>query len=133
MAKVLRLVVLACTFAAAARAEDPPLGPELPINTYTTGAQSRPAVAADAIGNFVVVWTSEGQDGSGNGVFGQRYDSEGTALGAEFPVNTYTTNDQESPSAAMDPSGRFVVVWQSQLQDGSDWGVFAQRFDADGS
>jgi len=133
MAKVLRLVVLACTFATAARAEDPPLGPELPINTYTTGAQSRPAVAADAIGNFVVVWTSEGQDGSGNGVFGQRYDSEGTALGAEFPVNTYTTNDQESPSAAMDPSGRFVVVWQSQLQDGSDWGVFAQRFDADGS
>ena len=30
-------------------------------------------MAADAAGNFVVVWQSDGQDGSGYGVFGQRY------------------------------------------------------------
>jgi hypothetical protein len=27
----------------------------------------------DPLGNFIVVWQSEGQDGSGLGVFGQRY------------------------------------------------------------
>jgi hypothetical protein len=32
-----------------------------------------PSVAADDAGDFVVVWTSSGQDGSNYGVFGQRY------------------------------------------------------------
>ena len=35
-----------------------PLGPEFRVNTYTTNSQSCPAVASDASGNFVVVWTS---------------------------------------------------------------------------
>jgi hypothetical protein len=30
-------------------------------------------VTADSAGNFVVVWSSFGQDGSNYGVFGQRY------------------------------------------------------------
>ena len=71
-----------------------PLGPEFRVNTYTTGYQHDPAVASDSSGNFVVVWTSDGQDGSGNGVFGQRYDSSGAPLGPEFRVNTYTTDAQ---------------------------------------
>src|SRR5262245_10409477 len=64
------------------------LGPEFQVNTYTTSAQNSPVVAADGAGNFVVVWASP-HDGSGSGVFGQRYDSSGTPLGSEFPVNTY--------------------------------------------
>ena len=31
--------------------------------------------------------------------------------GGEFRVNTYTTADQSEPRVAMDPSGRFAVVW----------------------
>jgi hypothetical protein len=50
-----------------------PLGPEFRVNTHTTGNQSVPSVAADAAGNFVIAWTSYGQDGSANGVFAQRY------------------------------------------------------------
>jgi len=50
-----------------------PLGLEFRANTYTTQGQSGPAVAADPAGNFIVVWTSDTQDGSGAGVFGQRY------------------------------------------------------------
>jgi len=50
-----------------------PLGPEFLVNTFTTDNQYVPAVAADAAGNFVVVWQSYGQDGSFAGVFGQRY------------------------------------------------------------
>ena len=50
------------------------LGPEFRVNTYTTGYQSLPAVAADAAGNFVVVWQSY-QDGR-NGIFGQRYSDD---------------------------------------------------------
>src|SRR5690606_36401463 len=58
------------------------------VNTYTTNFQRRPAVAMDSDGDFVVTWTSTYQDGSGYGVYGQRYDMNGNALGGEFRVNT---------------------------------------------
>jgi cysteine-rich repeat protein len=49
-----------------------PLGTEFRANTYTTGSQFDAAIAADPEGDFVVVWDRAG-DGSGYGVFGQRF------------------------------------------------------------
>jgi hypothetical protein len=105
-----------------------PLGSEFRVNTYTTAYQSLPAVAADSSGNFVVAWTSLAQDGSSDGIFGQRYASSGAPLGSEFRVNTYTTDVQSRASVGADSSGNFVVVWESLDQDGSGFGVFAQRY-----
>jgi hypothetical protein len=110
-----------------------PLGPEFRVNTYTTLPQYFPAVASDSSGNFVVVWHSINQDGSSRGVFGQRYTSTGAPLGPEFRVNTYTTSDQAFPAVASDSSGNFVVVWASEYQDGSVWGVFGQRYASTGA
>jgi hypothetical protein len=107
-------------------------GSEFQANTYTTADQTYPAVAMDAVGNFVVVWQSVGQDGDMLGVFGQRYDAGGTPRGSEFRVNTYTTAGQYSPAVAMDAVGSFVVIWQS-YQDGSSYGIFGQRYDATGA
>jgi len=109
-----------------------PLGPEFRVNTYTTGYQSVPFVAADSVGNFVVVWSGpRGPAGPGD-VFGQRYASNGTPLGPEFRVNTYTTNDQRFPAVAADPAGNFVVVWGGEGQ-GDSQGVFGQRYASDGT
>lgn len=108
----------------------PPLGEEFQVNTYTTDCQRSPAVAADASANFVVVWTSCGQDGSLAGIFGQRYDAAGKPAGKEFQVNTYTTSSQDHPAVAANASGNFVVVWQSHSRDGSDDGIFGQRLDS---
>ena len=110
-----------------------PVGPEFRVNTYTLNAQYLPAVATDASGNFVVVWASSLQDGSSVGVFGQRYDSSGAPLGAEFRINNFTTNSQSQPAVAAEPSGSFLVVWASTAQDGSGLGIFAQRYDSSGS
>ena len=49
-------------------------------------------------------------------------------VGGEFRVNTYTTGDQHYPSVATDADGDFVVGWSSSSQDGSGWGVYAQRY-----
>ena len=73
-----------------------------------------------------MVWDSSTQDPL-VGVFGQRYGSSGTPLGPEFRVNTFTTNPQGVAATAADAAGRFVVVWQSYLQDGQDWGGYGQR------
>ncbi len=37
-----------------------PVGGEIQVNTFTTGPQWAPALAMDADGDFVVVWTSYG-------------------------------------------------------------------------
>src|SRR5688500_15253514 len=65
-----------------------PIGPEFRANTYTAGDQSGGAVATDAAGNSVVVWGSALQDGSGTGVYAQRFDAAGAPVGGEFRVNT---------------------------------------------
>jgi hypothetical protein len=108
-------------------------GSEFQVNTTTAGYQSGPAVASDAAGRFVVAWTSEWQDGSWGSVFAQRFDASGARRGSEFQVNTDTIWNQDSPAIASDAAGNFVVAWTSLFQDGSVWGVFAQRFSASGA
>jgi len=108
------------------------VGPEFQVNTFTRGNQFSSAVASDARGRFVVVWTSWQPD-TLNHVFGQRYDSAGNRSGAEFQVNTYTPSEQGYPAIASDASGNFVVVWDSDAQDGSDDGIFGQRYDSSGN
>jgi hypothetical protein len=53
--------------------------------------------------------------------------------GGEFRVNTYTTDAQYLPAVAMDAAGNFVVVWQGLTQDGGNFGIFGQRYDAAGT
>ena len=43
--------------------------PEFLVNTYTTSGQSAPSLAMDSAGDFVAVWSSYGQDGSGSGIY----------------------------------------------------------------
>ena len=109
------------------------VGGEFQINTYTPGQQRRPRVGTAADGRFVIVWTDYALDGAMQGVFGQRYDASGAALGPEFRVNSYTTSTQFLPRVSVAPDGRFVVAWVSFAQDGSDAGVFAQRYDSSGA
>ncbi|MEL6704697.1 MAG: T9SS type A sorting domain-containing protein [Bacteroidota bacterium] len=109
------------------------LSEEFQVNTFTTGDQSRPSVAMDADGDFVIAWAGFGQDGSLSGIFAQRYAADGTPQGDEFQVNTFTTASQFRPSVGMDTDGNFVVAWESSDQDGSSYGVFARRYAADGT
>ena len=110
------------------------LGSEFRVNTYTSSSQYQPSVAALDGGEFVVTWTSyNNQDGSGYGIYGQRYAADGTASGSEFRVNTYTSNNQNSPSVVALDGGEFIVTWSSDTQDGSGYGIYGQRYAADGN
>jgi hypothetical protein len=113
--------------------EPPALGSEFLVNTTVADTQNQPAVATDASGNYVVVWTSRSQDGSGKGVYARLYHADGTPLSGEILVNTTTADDQDAPAVAMAPTGEFVIAWASKNQDGSGKGVYAQRFSAAGA
>ena len=96
--------------------------------------QRQSVVAGLVDGGFVVVTTSSGQDGSGNGIFLQRYTAAGQAVGAEVLVNEYTIGDQQLPGLVALPDGGWLVAWSAQGQDnGASYGVFAQRFSATGA
>jgi hypothetical protein len=104
------------------------VGSEFRVNTWTKGSQENPSVTSLSNGGFVVVWQSNGQDGSGYGVYGQRFDSNGNKVGSEFQVNTWTPGNQSGPSITPLSKGGFVVVWESDGQDGSGLGVFGRIF-----
>ena len=112
-------------------ADGQPLGGEFLINTTTVAHQSLPTVAMDSHGAFVVAWA--GQDTSGSGIFAQRFDANGNKLGGEVIVNSFQLGEQSGPSLAMDAAGNYIVVWESFGQDGSGYGIYAQRFNADGA
>ena len=97
--------------------------------------QYHPNVAMNDDG-FVVVWASAAnQDGAGQGVFRQRFDANGDAAGAEFQVNTYTTNYQRAPRVAMYSDGRFGrrLAEKPTSRTGASQGFFPERDDPAGS
>lgn len=108
-------------------------GGELAVNTTTENDQKTGTGIGLADGGFVTVWASDGHDGGGDGIYGQRYDSSGTAIGNEFLVNTYTTANQEKPSVVSLADGGFAVIWESYGQDGSLEGVYGQLYDGSGN
>ena len=115
------------------------LGGQFQVNTYTTSTQASPSVAVDADGDFVVVWASDGSQGTDSArssIQGQRYASDGSTRGAEFQVNSFTTGRQRYPAVALAPDGDFVVVWQSNGSpdtDSASSSIQGQRFASDGS
>ena len=79
---------------------------------------------------------SELQDGAGLGIYMQRYDAAGNALGVETLVNTNTTGDQYEPVIVALANGQYVVAWAQAVENGvEDWtvSVMMQRYNAAGA
>lgn len=105
-----------------------PVGNEFRVNTTTANDQTDPAIGMNPLtGDFLVTWTSAGQDGSGTGIYAQRYNAAGTAQGAEFRVNTSTSEDQFDSSVVVDAAGDAYVTWTNAGVTGSGLQVFAQQ------
>jgi cyclophilin family peptidyl-prolyl cis-trans isomerase len=100
------------------------------VNSTTDGDQHAPAVGTSADGSFVVAWAGRGI-GDRNGIFFQRFSSNGTRVGAETLVNSTTGGVQTSSAIAVAEDGSFVVAW-SGVGSGDVNGVFLQRYTAAG-
>jgi hypothetical protein len=110
-----------------------PVGPEFQVNTYIAGDQIQPAVAADADGDFVVVWECDvGRSGDSDAaeVRAQRYNAAGLPQGEGFRVSSSMASDyyQHGPAVAMDQDGDFAIAWV-----GLNARVYFQRYNASGA
>jgi hypothetical protein len=106
---------------------------EFRVNTTMASDQEYPAITALSDGGYVVTWMSSGQDGSGWGIYAQRYNNLGATVGGETLINTTMASDQEYPAITALSDGGYVVTWMSYFQDGYDWGIYAQLYDKDGA
>ncbi|KAJ6252872.1 insulin-like growth factor binding protein [Anaeramoeba flamelloides] len=112
---------------------------EFHINTETSDEQATPSITALAQNGddqqFVITWISKEQDGSGYGIYAQKFNFNTASLetrkiGEEYPVNNYTNLDQINPEITSIGEGdeNFVITWQSNEQDGSSYGIFMQMY-----
>jgi hypothetical protein len=99
------------------------------INEFTRGRQSVPQIATLGV-NQMVVWTSAGQDGSDDGVFG-RLLSRGELAGAELQVNNRVINKQVQPGVAADGANRFLVVWSSIVSGWTGFDLMGRAFQSE--
>ncbi|MCA9054440.1 MAG: cadherin domain-containing protein, partial [Planctomycetaceae bacterium] len=105
---------------------------EQQVNTYATSDQTDAAIAALPDGGYVVVWTSNGQDGSSFGIYAQRYNAAGVKVGGEILVTGEQTDSETGPSVSTFSDGGFVVAWQDQTSGVYAW-TEARVFNADGT
>ena len=101
--------------------------PATVVNATTYGDQYAPRIAVQGT-SLMVVWTSLGQDGSFEGIYGRALTASGAAAGDEFLVNTTTVNRQLNPAMAADSAGRLLVVWASYTGVASGTDLYAQRY-----
>ena len=111
------------------------VGGEFLVNTANGGTQQKAEVTGLPDGHFVVVWEDEsgvGGDSSRSGIKAQLFEADGTKIGGEILVNTFTPDYQRLPKVAALANGDFVVTWNT-ANDGNGTSVSAQVFHADGS
>ena len=112
-------------------------GDEFLVFSTTANNYIYSSVAMDNSGDFVIAWSSTGDNpdttpGSPaflSSVAARRYDAAGVAQGGIIAISTAGSSDIERPAVAMDPDGDFVVTWADYDTFGTN-AVFAQRYNA---
>ena len=102
----------------------------LKVNTIRFSSITRPSIAMDNAGNFVVTWDGDPKLAGQDDIHARLYDADGTPLGGQFLVNTTLTGAQQYPQAAMNDDGEFVIVWDCRIDpdDDNQRDIFGQRF-----
>jgi hypothetical protein len=104
------------------------LGPR--VNAQVYGDQYAPSLAGGGE-ECLLTWTSMGQDGSREGVYGRFLSNTGIIFSDEFRVNANPEGRQIQPMVTSDGSGQFLAVWSSYVGGPASFDLYAQRFQAD--
>jgi hypothetical protein len=86
-------------------------GPEIQVSTSPIEPLTRPALARLSDGNFIVVWADKRGD---ERIRAQRFDQNGTRIGAEFRANT-VAGLHRIPMVACLANGNIVIAWRARI------------------
>jgi len=100
---------------------------ETVVNGETRGDQFSPRLA-NVGGHLLVAWTSYGQDGADEGIYGRLLMANGKFDGGEFLVNTRTRGAQIYPAVSAAGTERAVVAWTSYAGGTASYDLFAQNY-----
>jgi hypothetical protein len=89
-----------------------------------------PEVSGLNDGGFVTVWTNADSDSSG--VFFQRFDANGDAVGEITLINGDESSIQYNAHVTELNDGGFMTTWVNVSEDNSSMEVMGQKFDASG-
>ena len=103
------------------------------VNAKTTGKQTKPDVAMDKDGNFVIVWEDDYDDNGYYEIFMRGFDASGKEIIPPKLVNSTGSGQQLTPAIAMAPNGNFVVAWEDQSADKTKPQIFIRGFDIKGN
>jgi len=103
------------------------------LGTDPAGWQQVPQAASLGDGTFVALWEGASVASPYYDVVFRLFSSEGTPLTPEIPVSASPTLARYSGSLSTDGSGRFVVAWTSDGQDGYLEEIYFREFRSDGS
>lgn len=119
-----------------ARLFDPnglPLGDPFVVNTASITSVTRPSIAMNSRGYFLIVWDGDPNRAADDDVCARLYEPNGAPLGEPFVVNTTREGAQQWPQAAINDANEFAVVWEYDNSDPNDESdIYARQFAADG-
>jgi len=103
------------------------------VNTESIASVTRPSVAMNSRGWFLIAWDGDPNRAADDDVHARLYDPNGTPRSESFLVNAIRDGAQQWPQAAINDANEFVIVWEYDAGDpnaGTD--IYARRFAADG-
>lgn len=111
-----------------------PVGNEFLVNTDTAGRQRRASVAADAAGNFLVVWQTDLAKTESH-LFAQLVGPGGGKLGGQLALDTGVESGkvQMAPAVAFAGNGRFLVTWLAWPYNRAGLKIAGREFNAAGA
>ncbi|QRM27778.1 cadherin domain-containing protein [Microvirga sp. VF16] len=101
------------------------------VNTKTDNHQMFSSVVGLDNGGWVVSWIEQRDGETSATVYQQRYDANGQAQGSQNAINgSQPVEGAKHLAMTALPNGEWLVTWQAG--DGSNFGVYQQRFNANG-
>jgi len=113
-------------------ADGTPVTDPLTVNTASIASVTRPSVAMNARGCFLVAWDGDPNRASEDDIYARFYEPNGVPRGAPFVVNTIRAGAQQWPQAALNDAKEFLVVWEHDTGDPNATEIAARYFDPNG-
>jgi len=104
------------------------------VSTVAISSVTRPSIAMNSSGYFVVAWDGDPNRASEDDIHARLFDPNGTSRGEPFIVNSLGDGAQQWPRISINDANEFVIVWEHDTGDPNlATEIFVRRFDPNGS